>query len=392
MMGDPFTRVLFVDEFHRIGGAEKVMLAVMTSRAGKTLQWGAVINGPGTLADALQAAGATVFHADFQGTKNHWTSRRVWQQINGIFSRVVSEFKPDIIIANSLWAYCLVRRSAITGQIPVICAVHAEVQPKRHFKKAVFKLFSARMLKPAAGFFAVSPGIADEIRSLGVPENKIRVIPNGIDLARFCPGNRHHDARSGLIIGTTGRLHPGKGQDTFLKIAATLAVQFPTMRFWIAGEEAVTAAENQGFTQHLRAMIRDLGLHGKVDLLGFCNDIPGLLANTDILISTSREESFGLSVLEAMACGLPVVVSDVGGLKTLVEHNQTGFLIDPDDVPGYVSAVVTLAGQPDTRKSMGQAARKKAMTFSSETMTGDWIRWMQYFFEGTGRRSNEICH
>lgn len=196
----------------------------------------------------------------------------------------------------------------------------------------------------------------------GIPPEKIRVVYNGIDAPKFeeAPGSgRGAAAPSGAerpVVVWTSRLHKEKGADLLPDIAAKV----PKGSFVIAGDGPERYA--------LETAVRLFGVEKRFSFLGWNQDVPGLLAASDLLLLPSREESFPLSVLEAMAAGLPVVAADVGGVRELVQDGKTGILVRKGDVQGFAAAVNRLAGDPALRKSMGESARKIARGFTESKM------------------------
>ena len=196
-----------------------------------------------------------------------------------------------------------------------------------------------------------------------IPADKIKVVFNGVDLNRFAPGKDagneanelKRNSEGPLIISTT-RLHREKGSDFLPAIAA--GVEKGT--FVIAGDGPERIA--------LEKTVREKNLQNRFVFLGWRQDIPGLLAVSDIFIMPSREESFPQSILEAMSMKLPVVAMNVGGVKELVEDGKTGFLVPPGDTTAFSKALNTLNGDPVLSKKMGTNGYSKSLGFSEEKM------------------------
>lgn len=111
-----------------------------------------------------------------------------------------------------------------------------------------------------------------------------------------------------------------------------------------------------------RALVHELGIGARVSILGERDALPELLSNADVFALSSSEESFGLSALEAMACGTPVVATRVGGVAEVVEHEQQGLLVEPDDLEGFARGLRELTRDRDRARRMGAAARERAVT------------------------------
>jgi glycosyltransferase involved in cell wall biosynthesis len=186
---------------------------------------------------------------------------------------------------------------------------------------------------------ALVPGARVIYPGVPIPAESERVarrVPLSTD-----PPSRGHDAP---IVGFAGRLVPIKGVDVLLRAAAAL----PGVRLEIAGDGPERA--------RLEAMSVD------ATFLGWRPTIDDALGRWDIFALPSREEAFGIAALEAMAAGLPVVASRVGGLPELVRSGLTGLLVRPDDPAALAGALAELVSDPSRRAAMGQAGRDRAAT------------------------------
>jgi glycosyltransferase involved in cell wall biosynthesis/O-antigen ligase len=197
-------------------------------------------------------------------------------------------------------------------------------------------------------FVAISSDLVDELRRLGVPDDHILHIPNGVDIERFRPRHRqaNGDRRSPRVIAT-GRLVPEK---RLHELAA----------HWERVRECHPTAE--------LVLVGDGPERPKVDgypgtrLLGRRDDVPDRLREADVYVSASSGEGLSNSLLEAMATGLPCVVTDVGGVRDVIVDGVHGFIVDPQDMEALVERVNLLLGAPDRRRSIGRAARRRMTT------------------------------
>jgi glycosyltransferase involved in cell wall biosynthesis len=193
---------------------------------------------------------------------------------------------------------------------------------------------------------------AHAVRTAGLRARTCRadrsiVIPNAVDVAAF--RRAHHSAQTPKIL-TVGRLAFPK---TFSILLRALAIiERGTFHAAIAGDGPQR--------QQLEAEIAVLGLSGAVQLLGTRPDVVDLLADSDIFALSSRSECLPMSVIEAMAAGLPVVASAVGGVPELVEHGRTGILVPPDDPALLADAIARLVADGGLRRRMGEAGRARA--------------------------------
>jgi glycosyltransferase involved in cell wall biosynthesis len=162
-----------------------------------------------------------------------------------------------------------------------------------------------------------------------------------------------------------GHLAPIKGQEEFIRAAAIVGSQRSDVAFVIAGEDKSRTGENR---RHLEQLITDLGLDERVHLLGWMDDVPRFLSALDLLISPSRSEPFGLSIIEGMACGVPVIATRSEGALEILEDNVTGKLAsgNPDEL---ADAIVSLLDDEEKRRRfIAQALDVVREKFAVESM------------------------
>jgi glycosyltransferase involved in cell wall biosynthesis len=200
-----------------------------------------------------------------------------------------------------------------------------------------------------------------------VAEGHARVIYAGVDPQPRCTPAPSHGTKSEIILGTAGRLIALKGIEYLLRAAAALQAEFPGLRVEIAG-----AGPQR---EKLEETAAQLGLARRVDFLGWVDDIQSVLPRWDIFVMPSLEEGFPIAALDAMAAGLPVIASSVGGIPELVVDGGTGWLVPPADVKALVHQLRSLLLNPEQRLSMGAAARTNVRNhFSLAQMTENFSR------------------
>jgi glycosyltransferase involved in cell wall biosynthesis len=155
-------------------------------------------------------------------------------------------------------------------------------------------------------------------------------------------------------ITAAGRLEPVKGLVHLLHAAALLVADFPDLLVQVAGDGSERDA--------LGAAARTLGIAGNVRFLGWTDDLRPVLRRSSVFVQPSLQEAFGITVLEAMACGLPVVASAVGGLSEIVEDGRTGFLVPPGHAAALADRVARLIRDPLENGRQGAASRARAAT------------------------------
>jgi glycosyltransferase involved in cell wall biosynthesis len=210
-------------------------------------------------------------------------------------------------------------------------------------------------------FVCVSEDGARQTIAQGLAAERVRVIHNGIDLARYpCRG----PATEGPVT-TVARLSPEKDVDTLLRAALRVAKQLPEFRLAIAGDGPCRA--------NLEQLRDDLGLQQVVTFLGEISDVSGLLARSRLFVLPSRTEGISLTILEAMASGLPVVGTRVGGNPEVVADEATGRLVRSGDPAGLADAIVASLQDADESRRMGLAGRRRVeQHFDIRRMVADY--------------------
>jgi len=199
--------------------------------------------------------------------------------------------------------------------------------------------------------------------TIGVPARKNRLLPNGVDTAHYRPDGpvaRHFDAGC-IVIGTVGRLHAVKNHsgliDAFVRLRALLPALAPRLRLAIVGDGHCADA--------LRAQVRAAGLSDVVWLAGARDDIAALLRGFSVFALSSIAEGTPVSILEAMAAGLPIVSTNVGGVAEVVDNGRTGLLAAAGDNGALAAALAYYCAHPRVATLHGQAGRAHVQQHAS---------------------------
>lgn len=192
---------------------------------------------------------------------------------------------------------------------------------------------------------ANSPAAARQLGEEGLAADRIRIIPNGLEVERF-HGKVHGPIET---IVTVANLRPEKSHDVLLEAFARTAAK-RRLRLRIVGDGPCRSA--------LERQARELGLGRRVEFLGHREDVADLLGLSDLFILPSRSEAFPNSALEAMASGLPVIASAVGGLLDLIDDGRNGLLVPPGDAGALTAAIDRLVAQPTLAAALGESARR----------------------------------
>ncbi len=208
---------------------------------------------------------------------------------------------------------------------------------------------------------AVSRAVADRVQ-----HPNVRVVYSGVELSDL------RQRRDGLIVGTAGRLVALKGTATLLHAAALLKSDFPRLRIEIAGEGSER--------ETLERLAGGLGIGNQVQFLGWQTRIEDLLGRWDVFALPSLAEGLGLACLEAMAAGLPVIASQVGGVSEAVKDGLNGILVPAGDRHALAIGLRKLLENVEMRRAMGEAGRRiAAQRFSAAIMARqvteiyDWL-------------------
>ena len=222
-------------------------------------------------------------------------------------------------------------------------------------------------------FVAVSEETAAVARQRReVDERKLLVIANGIELGRFHPDPAARDrvrrelgiGEGAWVIGTVGRVAAEKNQALLLRAAAPLLG--PQVRLIVAGDGPLLPS--------LQELVRSLRITEVAHLLGARRDVPAVLNAMDVLAMSSDTEGLPLVVLEAMATGLPVVSTSVGGIPNVIEEGQTGFLVPAGDEAALRDRLARLAADRALARTLGARAREVSVArYSAERMQRDYL-------------------
>ncbi len=206
----------------------------------------------------------------------------------------------------------------------------------------------------------------DLVDLYGVAPEKIEVVPPGVDTLRFSPREDKAALKRKLglpaapLAAALGRLDARKGYDLFLRAAAQLLSAGDELAFVLSAGAADDPREEAEYGR-LRRLVRELALGDRFRWLDVLRqeELPAFYGAADVFAMPSRYELFGIVMLEAMACGVPVVATRFGGPAEVIEDGADGLLVDPTDIPALAGALHALLRDPDRRAAMGERARKK---------------------------------
>ncbi len=346
------TRLLVVTTGLGIGGTERHLLAVLPRlRAHGFAPRIACLRAGGVLAPEFIAAGVAV--TVFDGGGGPAGAVHVLPRLRAWLSRqrpaIAHFFLPEAYLLGGLATL------GLGGLVRVMSRRSLNRYQRNHpFAARVEAWLHGRM----DAVLANSAAVAAELRAEGVPPARLHAIANGLV---FEPGGDRAATRAtlglapdALVIVAVANLIAYKGHADLLDALAAVRARLP--RSWTL----LCAGRDDGIGGDLAARAAAAGLGDHVRFLGQRDDVPALLAASDIAVSASHEEGSSNAVLEAMAAGLAVIATYVGGSAEAIQPGTGGLLVPPRDPAALGAALLSLAGDPDLRARLGNAARMRA--------------------------------
>ena len=231
--------------------------------------------------------------------------------------------------------------------VPYVLQAHGSlprIMAKQRLKWIYDVFFGYRLLRDASKVIALSQTEAQQYRVMGVPERKIEIIPNGIDLSEYAdlPSKGAFKKKFNIeedekIILYLGRIHRIKGIDVLVKAFADVVEKLDDVRLVVVGPD-------DGYLGELKALVKALRMEDNVLITGplYGEDKLEAYVDADVYVLPSRYEIWGMTVLEAYACGKPVIASNVYGLRDLVIDGVTGFLVEQGNVKQMAHSILSL--------------------------------------------------
>lgn len=298
-------------------------------------------------------------------------------------ARMIESHAIDVVHCHHYSPYVYGLFASALTKTPLVFTEHGRLSDaapslKRRLVNPVLSAIGGRIC-------AVSADLKRHMVAEGFPERRVHVVHNGIDPGRRATAAQHRAAREALgiahdafVIGSVGRLDPVKNLGALIEAQSLLLQAFPASRVVIVGD----GPERQA----LEAQAAGLGIADAVTFAGYRSDVRELMAAFDVYANTSTYEGISLTILEAMAAGLPVIATPVGGNPEVVVQHETGLLV-PARARSIADAIAPLVDDPQRRRVIGDAGRWRVLRhFSIARMVGDYANF--YF----GREANTATH
>ncbi len=317
-------------------------------------------------AAALRGQGVDVSEFDPPPLFEQWR----WRRLNKWRARLVAarrlrRYRPDLVHV----AFCWNTYGATALWLAHECGLPSVISVHNAFPPAELSAWHRPLLAAAfgsvRGIYAVSESALQHFLALYgayiAPATRLAVIPNSVDTARFAPSPAARaEARAALrlapealVLGSVARLAQQKRPQALLRLFCALRPRFPRLHLVLAGSGPLEA--------QLRAQAAAAGVAGQVRFTGFCGAVERLMPAFDLHLLLSRNEGFGISTIEAMACGVPAVGTDVPGTADILRASAGGVLVPLADEDAAAAAVAALLADPARRAAMGRAGRAEAL-------------------------------
>ena len=337
-------RILFITNHLNVGGISSYLLTLTGGLIQKGHQVYLASSG-GELEDKFIQAGITLVKVPLK-TKNELSLKIIvsfWQ-----LRKMARKFNIDLIHSHSRTSQVLADLLGRALAKPHVFTCHGFFKPK--IFRRIFACWGQRVI-------AISQQVKEHlIADFKLDESKISVVHNGIDTKNFGDfafGDRMRKdlgINDALLVGIIARLSDVKGHIYLIRAMQKVVKIFPTAKLLIIGEGKMKNA--------LIKEAEGLAIKQNVLFIPRATNTTEILAAMDIFVMPSLQEGLGLALMEAMAQGIAVVGSAVGGIKTLIQDKQNGLLVAPADVPALAQAIITLLKDPALRRALGTQARE----------------------------------
>ena len=370
--------LLFVITGLAVGGAETQLVRVATRL--KQRGWDVrvvTLIPPRAYVDVLEQAGIPVATLGIRDKRP--ALRPIWR-----LARVLREWKPDIVHSHMVHANLLARFVRPIASAKVVIGTAHNIQEGGRLRDWLY-----RLTDPLCDLttHVCEAGAQRYIRERMVPPHKMRVVYNGVDTERFLPDGQvrlriRREAEIGkqFVWLAVGRLEAPKDYPTLIRAFARVSAAREDTLLWIVGDGPLRG--------QLEALSREMGLQLGVRFWGLRGDVSNLMNAADAFVMSSSWEGLPNALIEAQACGLPAVVTDVGGNAEVVIHEETGFIVPPQNPDALAEAMLRLMHLPEqTRNQMGMLARQRVeQQFSLDSVVTLWENLYYELLQTKSRR------
>jgi len=355
-------KVLHTIETAEPGGAETILVQIAECLSNRYEPMGLVLS-EGWTSNELRKRNITVFHEPLHRSFDlGWVKRLL---------KIIKDNDIKLIHSHEFTTNAYLTVAARITNIPIICTVHGKnYYPERYYRRLAYRLVA----KHADKFVAVSYDLKNYLAyDIGIPEDRIRVVHNGIDVNLFSNDKTgKSDIKSDLAISDSdyviivvAALFEMKGHKDLLESIGNLGEDAKDVKVLFVGDG--------WYKPELIRKTKELGIEDKVEFLGFRNNIAELLSISKLFILPSYSEGLPVSVLEAMSSELPVIATDVGGMREVIKDGENGYLIPPGNPQVLADRVRYCIHNELLAKELSKKGRPFVVDkFSLDTMLGNY--------------------
>jgi glycosyltransferase involved in cell wall biosynthesis len=368
-------KILFYNHTGQVSGAERMLLMILSELARDRFDSLVVCPEQGPLQEMAQDLGVPVESIADLEARFTWrvdTLARYCQSFFGVIRQLrrrVIDIKPDLLHANSIRSGLVATAATVGLGTRVVWHLH-DLLP-RHPLSTAIRAFAS--LSKRTQMIAVSEAVGRNFcgRFSQLLKDRVTVILNSIDLDKFqADATARRRIRKELrfrttdiAIGIVGQLTPRKGQLELLRAFAGALSKAPNSVLLIVG--APMFNRDHEYLELLKRTTAELGIGKKVRILGARSDVGAIMRTLDLLVVNSGAEPFGLVILEAMACGTPVLATAVDGIPEIITHGENGWLIPPHDEAALTEAILNLHRRPELRERFAERGEQHVAEFFS---------------------------
>jgi glycosyltransferase involved in cell wall biosynthesis len=342
------------------GGAETVFIQLADKLRTHGFNSLVVIRGPGWVEDELKRRGL----------------QPIILPANGSFAfgfllkliRLIKIHHVDLIQSHLLGSNVYAAMAGMLTRVPVVATYHGmvDVNPNERFKALKNKV----MQWGIKHYVAVSQRLLENIREQKLLDiNKASVIYNGVDLTRF-ELHPKREIRASLrlpenvmLVGSLGNIRPAKAYHVLIEAASILIPKYPQLHFVIAGDKKASLMEK------LNSQLEQLGIQNHFHFMGYIQESADFLLQMDLFALSSSSEGFSIATIEAMAAGLPVLVTRCGGPEEIITTDENGVIVEPNNAQEFAKGLEKYIKSPVFSEKMATAGKAHTESvFSLETM------------------------
>lgn len=346
-------RIVHVRNADRVSGPERLLLDQIRHAAPDMEASLAVFESPGPPNVFLEAARAEGVPATGLAQRSSYDvriGRRLREHLRAVHA--------DVVVTHDYKANHMGRQAARRLALPWVAVVHGYTAEDA--KVRLFEALDRRALRRADAVVVVAGALEQRLLAAGVPRARLHRIDNGVDVQAVAAAAAAGAAAARRDLGgdpaapllvSLGRLSPEKGHDVLIEAFARIAPTHAAARLALVGDGVEQ--------ERLAAAARRHGLAGRIHFAGWRRDAAACLGAADGLVLPSRTEGLPLALLEAMAAGTPVVVTDVGAMAEVLDHGAAGLVVPPGDVKALADALAALLDDPAAARDRAARGRTR---------------------------------